>query len=200
MKALTNTAEYADYLVRHQLSWKSQFFQIPYRLHLKQLRLGRTLEIGCGAGRNLVALNAGSVGIDHNLHLVNACRQQGLMAWTTEQWPTIFQTDLSSQSFDSILLAHVAEHLSATDFANLIRDYTPYLKPSGRFVVICPQELGYQMDQTHLEFVDFEKIESAFAQSTQNYSIERKYSFPFPRWAGKKFPYNEFVVVASRIS
>jgi SAM-dependent methyltransferase len=47
----------------------------PYRWNLHRLLGGRrVLDAGCGIGRNLVGLEAGSVGVDHNPHSVEHCR------------------------------------------------------------------------------------------------------------------------------
>ena len=51
-------------------------------------------------------------------------------------------------------------------------------------------------DATHVRFADLSTLE-ATARSL-GFVPTRSYSFPFPRVAGKVFPYNEFVVVAER--
>src|SRR5690349_17057220 len=55
----------ADYAARlHALQgkrWKRLLnVQAPYQWNLRRRHLGRTLEIGCGIGRNLASLGAGS--------------------------------------------------------------------------------------------------------------------------------------------
>ena len=59
--------------------------QLPYRLHVRSLRMGRALEVGCGIGRNLAHLPAGSVGVDHNPFSVQTCRSLGFEAYTDEE-------------------------------------------------------------------------------------------------------------------
>ena len=63
----TNTAEYALYLSKKDSSlWKKILFvQLPYYLNIKFMSLSKTLDIGCGTGRNLARLS-NSVGVDHN--------------------------------------------------------------------------------------------------------------------------------------
>ena len=78
----------------------------------------------------------------------------------------------------------------------LLRDHVPFLKPAGRLIVITPQEVGYRSDATHVEFMDFAILETILADL--DFEQERAYSFPFPRWAGEVFVYNEFVVVGRR--
>lgn len=58
----TESKEYAQYLIQHQKSLRAKILQVPYQLHIKSLHLGRTLDVGCGAGRNLVSLSQDSVG------------------------------------------------------------------------------------------------------------------------------------------
>ncbi len=99
-------------------------------------------------------------------------------------------------AFDSLLFAHVAEHLSGADCVELLRDYLDYLKPGGRVVVITPQEAGYRSDATHVEFVDFRR--AAQLLNSLDLSVERQYSFPFPTWVGKLFRHNEFVTIGRK--
>ena len=187
----TKDEEYANYLIRNQKSFRSAIFQWPYRTHLQSLRLGRTLDIGCGAGRNLKALNSESVGIDHNPLLVESCNEVGLTAYTTE----VFLQNASryNRKFSSILISHVAEHMSPDDFTNLLRTYRPFLSPGGRVVVICPQEKGYESDSTHVHYMDYDSIELCLKKA--DYSVASRYSFPLPKWFGSMFTFNEFVVI-----
>ena len=64
----TSSSEYADRLRRKEYArWKQVLdVQAPYRWNLKRQKLGRTLDVGCGIGRNLVSLSDDSVGVDHN--------------------------------------------------------------------------------------------------------------------------------------
>lgn len=179
----TSSVAYAEFLqtVRRNL-------QAPYRYNLSRLKLGRTLDIGCGIGRNLIHLDG--VGIDHNQRSVDIARAQGLQAFT----PSEFQCDPGS--FDSLLFAHVLEHMDLAAAGELVGRYLKCLKPGGRVVFITPQEWGYKTDTTHVEFMDFPALR-ALAVSL-GLIVERAYSFPFPRWAGRLFKYNEFVLVSRR--
>ena len=190
----TKDAIYADYLIQNQKSTRAKVLQFPYRAHLKCLSLGKTLDIGCGAGRNLRALNQESVGIDHNEWLVKACNQNGLKAYLTDDF--VKKSEVYSGKFDSILLSHVAEHMRLNELIELLKSYQGFLKPNGKLVVICPQEKGYASDSTHVEFMDFEKLNSAL--SSAGFVRLKQYSFPFPRLVGKFFPQNEFVLVSRR--
>ena len=190
----TKDSAYADYLIQNQGTLRSLVFQLPYRKHLKSKKLGRTLDVGCGAGRNLRALHVGSLGIDHNEWVVKACVEQGFEALTTAafmQKRTIFEN-----SFDSILLSHVAEHMTILALTQLLRDYQAFLKPGGNIMMICPQEAGYASDGTHIQFMDFETMEACLRAT--GYQLKKSYSFPFPRFTGKFFKHNEFIVLGTK--
>jgi len=78
--------------------------QAPYRANLRRLHLGRTLDVGCGTGRNLAALDPGSTGVDHNPHSVEIACKAGLPAVTIEQF--LADADLSRPAgFDSMPVA-----------------------------------------------------------------------------------------------
>jgi SAM-dependent methyltransferase len=140
----TREDAYAARLQRIQLApWKAGLRRFdPYGTYLRSLRPGRTLEIGCGIGRNLAFLAPNVVGIDHNPTSVQTCRARGLPAYEPGQ------LDPKVANFDTLLLSHVLEHMRLPDAADLIREYLPRLKPAGRVVIITPQERGQSGDPT----------------------------------------------------
>jgi SAM-dependent methyltransferase len=69
----TRSDAYARYLERPRFA--TSLRQLPYRTHLRVLKLGATLDIGCGVGRNLATSPAGSVGVDHNDFSIDAARR-----------------------------------------------------------------------------------------------------------------------------
>ena len=189
--ASTAGENYADRLNKLQSKkWKKWLnVQAPYRYNLRRYQLGRTLDVGCGNGRNLVALPNGSVGVDHNPHLVQSARLLGLEAYST---PEFFgNQELSAGgAFDAILAAHLIEHLQYDEALEVMRSYLPSLRRGGRVIFITPQERGYASDPTHVMYSDFDVL--------RRLSVDlglvtiRQYSFPFPRALGKLFIYNEF--------
>ena len=192
----TRSAEYAQRL--QHLSgarWKQVLdVQRPYRWNLRRQELGRTLDVGCGIGRNLLNLGPDSVGVDHNAESVAECRARGLEAYTSEEWET---ADVAvPESFDSMLLAHVIEHVQPEDWDGLVRAYLPYVRPGGKVMFICPQEKGYATDSTHVHFTDGDQLID-LAERVGLEPISSR-SFPFPRAAGRWFTYNEFCVVARK--
>lgn len=193
---VTTDFQYTNRLVKlESKSWKRILnVQAPYRWNLKRLDLGRTLDIGCGLGRNLRNLPDG-IGVDHNSESIEIARSNGLKAYTTVEWETC--ADAKSSSFDSMLLAHVLEHLTEADSDKLIESYLPYLKSNGKLVVICPQERGFPSDPTHIRWVNSKIL--ADTGSKHGFSKLKSYSFPFPRLFGRVFKYNEFVYVGIRM-
>ena len=86
--------------------------------------------------------------------------------------------------------------MTVEEFVTLIKEYSVFLKPGGEILVICPQEKGFASDPTHVHFMDIDAISDAMHRA--NFTVTRRYSFPFPRWIGKYFTYNEFVVRATK--
>ena len=190
----TRGEDYAQRLRSKQdARWKQVLdVQAPYRWNLRRQQLGRTLDVGCGIGRNLVTLPEGSLGVDHNAAAVADARAHGLEALTTEEWEA---SELRvPASFDSLLLAHVVEHMDRDSAVALLQEYLPYLKPGGKVFLICPQERGYASDPTHVWFVDLDGM--AELVRTVGLTPTKSFSFPFPRIAGNVFTYNEFCLLA----
>ncbi|WP_270886445.1 class I SAM-dependent methyltransferase [Pedococcus sp. 5OH_020] len=192
----TSGAQYAERLQRLQgAAWKRALdVQAPYRWNLRRLNLGRVLDIGCGIGRNLQHLDGNGVGVDHNAHSIAVARARGVTAYLPEDFRA--SPEAREGTFDSLLLAHVMEHLERDVAEDLVREYVPFLRTHGRLVLITPQEVGYRSDATHVRFVDAATLADHAARL--GFVVTRSYSFPFPRPVGKVFAYNEFVVVARR--
>jgi SAM-dependent methyltransferase len=192
----TTGDDYAHRLQAKELAgWKQLLnVQAPYRWNLRRQRLGRTLDVGCGIGRNLEALDDGSLGIDHNTASVAAARARGFDALDLEGWTTSGRR--TPESFDSLLLAHVVEHMDQRSAEQLVHDYLPYLRPGGRVFFICPQERGYATDPTHVRFTDGDAL--ADLARTVGLVPDDWFSFPFPRVFGRVFPYNEFCLLARK--
>jgi SAM-dependent methyltransferase len=165
--------------------------QRPYRWNIRRLGLGRVLDIGCGVGRNLAHLDGNGVGLDHNVESVRIARGRGLTAYVSADFAG--SPDDRPGSFDSLLFAHVLEHMTPVEAAELVRSYTPYLRNGGQVAVICPQERGQASDATHVTFLDAAAITSLLLDA--GVTVERTASFPLPRVAGRVFTHNETVVV-----
>lgn len=170
--------------------------QAPYRWNLRRLRLGRTLEVGCGVGRCLAHLRGQAVGVDHNPGSVAAARRRGLEAFTPEGF--LASPHAKPAGFDSLLLAHVVEHMEEREAVDLVRAHLPFLRPGGKVALITPQERGYASDATHVRYVDLDGL--ARLAKLLGLEVERRFSFPLPRAFGRLFTHNEFVLVARKPS
>jgi 2-polyprenyl-3-methyl-5-hydroxy-6-metoxy-1,4-benzoquinol methylase len=190
----SDETEYANRLVALQQVWWKRLFdvQAPYRWNLLRLQPGLTLDIGCGIGRNLKNLRGHGVGVDPNEHAVTIARKRGYVAFTPDE----FYTSEYAQRcmFDTLLLSHVVEHVSAEVALGLVAQYVEFVQPGGQLIIETPQEIGYRSDQTHVRFVDFEAINELCRAIGA--TVERRYSYPLPRRLGRIFVYNEFVVSA----
>jgi SAM-dependent methyltransferase len=166
--------------------------QTPYRWNVRRLDLGWTLDVGCGIGRNLDHLGGHGVGVDHNADSVAQARARGLIAFTVADF--FASRFAEADAFDSLLAAHLVEHLIPGDAADILRGYLKFVRPGGRAVFITPQEKGYASDGTHVTWSDFTQLRRL--ADDLGLQVEREYSFPLPRNAGRFFTYNEFVLVA----
>lgn len=189
----TSDQTYTERLrARSGARWKGVLdVQAPYRWNLRRQGLGRTLDIGCGIGRNLANLSDGSVGVDHNPTSVAECRARGLAAFTSDEWESERR---SATPFDSLLLAHVVEHMTIDEGREVLRSYLRDLRPGGTVFFICPQERGYSSDETHVSWMDGERLTDLARDVGLVPELWR--SFPFPRAVGRFFTYNEFTLLA----
>jgi 2-polyprenyl-3-methyl-5-hydroxy-6-metoxy-1,4-benzoquinol methylase len=192
----TESQEYAERLVTLESAWWKRLFQVqaPYRWNLRRQKLGRTLDVGCGVGRNLGNLERGSVGVDHNEQSVSIARSRGHLAVTVQEF--LHGDHARPNSYDSILVAHVVEHMSRSAATELLNSYLPFLRPRGKVFLICPQERGFASDDTHVTFMTGDDL-MRLARDV-GLEAEQWRSFPLPRWTGRMFPYNEFNVLATK--
>ena len=197
LNPMTADREYTDRLEQETgKRWKRLLgVQAPYRRHIRSVVEGRVLDIGCGIGRNLQHLDGHGVGVDINPHSIEVARQAGLTAHTSQEFAT--SRDAVPGAYDSLLLAHILEHMTPGEASVLLGDYLPYLRSGGRVVIIVPQEAGFRSDSTHVTFLGLEEIASI--EAAHRLSSERGYSFPLPRFAGRVFTHNETVALSRKI-
>ena len=193
----TTSSAYAKYLASSQGIWWKRLLdvQAPYRYNLRKIDTGFTLDIGCGTGRNLHHIKGNGVGIDHNKKSVEIAKRAGLCAFIPEEFEESKYN--LPERFDSILLCHVAEHMRIDEVTALLSKYMSLLKCGGKVILVTPQEAGFKSDKTHIEFMDFEKLKHIINKNGA--ILQKQYSFPFMRFVGKLFKYNEFVVIARKV-
>lgn len=166
----------------------------PYKFNIKKLAYGRTLEVGCGIGRNLGYLGKPfNVGIDVNESAINYVSALGHTAFLVKDFDLLTNYD---SSFDHLLFSHVLEHMTVDEASTLVKKYLKYVKPGGTVIVICPQMRGYLSDPTHVEFMNPIKLRKLL-EACQLKILSTK-SFPLPKWFGRLFIYNEYIVVAEK--
>lgn len=189
--SMTQDEEYTARLVNLQsVTWKEKLrFLDPYGWQIRFICKGNVLEVGSGIGRNLRALKGRSLGVDHNETAVAFANNKGLQSLTSEQF--LSRSVDKDQEFDTILLSHVLEHINQETQDQIFMHYLPFLKSNARVVIICPQEVGFDSDPTHIRWVD-EEILFETLRSLECVDIKIS-SFPFPRRIGKRFIYNQFV-------
>jgi SAM-dependent methyltransferase len=189
----TTDPGYADRLRRREgARWKRIVdVQAPYRRNLRRLEPGFVLDVGCGLGRNLLHLDGHGVGIDHNVEAVAEARRRGLTAFTPAEFDD--SPYAVPGRFDSLLLAHVVEHMRFAEAVELLGRHLPFVRAAGKVILITPQEAGYRSDPTHVEFAPFERLAALLGH--HDVRLEQSRSFPFPRPLGRVFRHNEFVVM-----
>lgn len=189
-----NDREYTDRLLG-TVWWKSLIrTDAIYGRNAGRAVSGRVLDIGCGIGRLHPWLGEGAVGVDTNPHSVAVARDRGVDAYT----PAAFMSSEHARpgSFQTLLFAHVLEHMSPDEASELVASYLSFLVPGGRVVAIVPQEAGFSSDPTHVAMVDLPELENI--ASANGLRMGLVYSFPFPRTAGRLFKYNETVALLSK--
>jgi SAM-dependent methyltransferase len=194
----TRSKEYAERLTRLQTSWWKRWLdvQAPFRWNLRRLQPGFTLDLGCGIGRTLEHLSGHGVGVDTNEYCVKAARARGFTAFTPDEFRRAPEFNRPGR-FDSLLLAHVAEHMTEAEALSLLQEYESLVRPGGKLILLAPQEAGFRSDATHVELMDFERLTRI--SDRLGFQPDRAFSFPFPRWVGELFTYNEFVVVGTKV-
>ena len=168
--------------------------QAPYRWNIRRRIEGFVLDVGCGIGRNLEHLGGTGVGVDVNPLSVAEAQQRGLTAFTLSGFAS--SEYAVENRFDSLLIAHVLEHMEPHEASALVSSYLPYVKSGGAVVVICPQQRGYASDETHVNYLTADGIKEILRPL--GLIITRSYSFPFPTFVGRIFTHNETIVLARK--
>ena len=112
---------------------------------------GKGLDIGCGIG-DFLRYRPNTIGVDINPETVNWCKNQGLDVHLME----LDRLPFNEQSFDSVILDNVLEHIE--DPESILLDIHRTLTNQGLLVVGVPGTLGYSTDPDHKVFYTKEKL------------------------------------------
>ena len=103
----------------------------------------RLLDVGCGYGRNLLALKSlceTCIGVDINPEIVRTNNEKGFVCYTPEELSN------NVQKFDIILMSHVIEHFAPNDLLKFMDDYLDLLHPGGQLIIATPLMSSYFYD------------------------------------------------------
>ena len=144
------------------------------------------LDLGCGRGELLDALQAGGVaahGVDRDPALVKACRRRGLAAEVGDALTTL--RSQSGESLGAVAAIHLLEHLPAAEWMSIIEAAGAALRRGGILLVECPNPESLRVgaglfwsDPTHR--VPLHPAALAFSMRTLGLEVvETRYLHPF---------------------
>lgn len=148
---------------------------------------GKVLDAGCGRGEFLEVLRTHKIdayGIDLNLDMVQACRDQGLQVEQADLLGHL--ASLPEKSLGGIFLSQVVEHLTAAELSEFVHLAYEKLKKEGVLLIetVNPMSLSvfarsFYLDPTHIKPVHPEAIKFLL-QSNGFSDIEVEFQSPIP--------------------
>lgn len=117
-------------------------------MHLRAVRGGRLLEVGCGSGQALRVLGElgwDAEGVDFDRAAVERARARGLSV----RLGSLREQGYAAESFDAVVMSHLIEHVP--DPLSLLEECRRVLKPGGRLVAVTPnaRSWGHTLMREH---------------------------------------------------
>ena len=167
-----NHKSYAGYLLQRSRLGRLYRNWLLYPRINASLR-GKVLDVGCGIGD---FLNSGrnSTGVDINKYNVAYCKALGLDAEWIQDGHIPFEND----SFTSVVLDNVLEHIPATDVDATMDEIARVLQPEGIVVVGVPGIKGYHSDPDHKVFYAEDDLRTLFDR--HDFTVVRTFRMPLP--------------------
>ena len=168
--ANTPDQEYYEYLTKRSIHG---YLYRRYVFHPRIIKYikGKCLDVGCGIG-DFVKHCPDCIGVEINDMLVEFCVERGLDVQLSQPDKLPF----GENSFDSIMLDNVLEHLS--DPSALMQEISRVLRIAGVLVVGVPGTKGYASDPDHKIFYDKELLIRTI--ECYGYELENILNIPLP--------------------
>jgi 2-polyprenyl-3-methyl-5-hydroxy-6-metoxy-1,4-benzoquinol methylase len=140
---------------------------------LLKLRDGLILELGCGLGdlsSSVAAQGQSVVGTDISLAALRTAAKRAVVDQTSDGWlgklafvqMNAIQLGFVGGRFDYVVSTSMVEHLHPGDIQSHLREVHRVLKPSGVYLVWCPNGLGHHGDRDfHLTMLSHRGLMSA---------------------------------------
>jgi len=134
---------------------------------------GNVLDFGCGIG-DFLHFKINTIGVDINQHNVEYCKELGLDAKWIQDGKTPFEND----SFTSVVMDNVLEHIPAADVDATIDEIARVLQPEGIVVVGVPGMKGYHSDPDHKVFYAEDDLIALFDR--HDFMVVKTFHMPLP--------------------
>lgn len=167
----TTNSALANLNLDKTLDWSKGYFKANFAAYLPPNRSARILEIGCGYGRNLLALQAlgytHTYGIDLSAEQIAYAREK-LRLSQVEHADALSWLRQAEGEFDCILLIDVLEHLDLDTLMALGQLIREKLALGGHVIVQVPNDLSplnpfRQGDLTHLRAFTPQSLQQFFS-------------------------------------
>ena len=136
----------------------------------------KILDIGCGLGRNLRALQQGGfcpVGVDVNADTLEQVRSEGFECYKPDD------PALENSVWDVLIMSHIIEHFDYQGMVKMVESYLRLLRPGGYLIIATPLiNSRFYEDFDHVKPYHPEAIHQVFGrrgsqvQSQSHYQLE----------------------------